>query len=135
MVVPPQTAMALAILCNVLSLQACFPSKSVPPCLFGQAHCKPWQFKTTSDRNLSTLQGSNIGADQLISAQPGLVLQEKGNLTQACIWVTTVFVDYYTCFIYVALMTDQTVELTLEAKHAFEHFAFTRDVTFKHYHG
>ncbi|KAL7462348.1 hypothetical protein ACHAXS_002729, partial [Conticribra weissflogii] len=118
--------------------------KETPPCvscLFGQAHRKPWRFKTTADGKLSTLQGSDIsqagqvvGADQLISAQPGLVPQEKGNLTRARIWAATVFVDYYTRFVYVALMADQTAESTLEAKHAFEHFASTRDVQVKHYH-
>ncbi|KAL7457785.1 hypothetical protein ACHAXS_000408, partial [Conticribra weissflogii] len=78
--------------------------------------------------------GQVVGADQLISAQPGLVPQEKGNLTRARIWAATVFVDYYTRFVYVALMADQTAESTLEAKHAFEHFASTRDVQVKHYH-
>ncbi len=70
----------------------------------------------------------------MISAQPGLIPQEKVNLTRARIWAATVFVDYYTQFIYVSLMADQTAELTLEEKHAFEHFASTWDMTVKHYH-
>ncbi len=75
-----------------------------------------------------------IGADQLISAQPGLVLQEKGTLTHDQIWAPTEFVDYFTCFVYVALMADQTAESTLKAKHAFERFAATRNVSVEHYH-
>ena len=31
-------------------------------------------------------------------------------------------------------MEDQTAELMLEAKHAFEHFASTQDMQVKHYH-
>ncbi len=81
-----------------------------------------------------TKPGQTVGIDQLVSAQPGLVPQEKGNLTRARIWAATVFVDYVTKFVYVALMTDQTAETTLEAKHAFEHFAETRQVKVEHYH-
>ncbi len=72
--------------------------------------------------------------DQLISAQPGLVPQDKGNLTRAWIWAATVFVDYFTKFVHVALMTDQTAESALKAKYQFEHLAGTRDVPIKHYH-
>jgi len=66
-----------------------------PPCvscLFGQAHKKPWRFKRTKNGTTSTLRGEKIsnpgdtvGIDQLISAQPGLVPQDKGIMTRACI--------------------------------------------------
>ncbi|KAL7464776.1 hypothetical protein ACHAXS_005110 [Conticribra weissflogii] len=115
-----------------------------PPCvscMFGQAHRKPWRYKSSIDGKVSELQGpklsragQTIGADQLVSAQPGLVPQEKGSLTRARIWAATVFVDYYTKFVHVSLMSDQTAESTLEAKHSFEHFAATRGVEIKHYH-
>ncbi len=110
-------------------------------CLFGQAHCKPWRYKSSINGKDSVLNGPNvtqpgqkIGVDQLISAQPGLVPQDKGHLTRARIWAATVFVDYFTKFVYVALMTDQTAESALKAKYSFEHLAGTRDVTVKHYH-
>ncbi|KAL7465893.1 hypothetical protein ACHAXS_006196 [Conticribra weissflogii] len=117
---------------------------SRPPCvscLFGQAHRKPWQYKSSIDGKDSVLNGPNvtqpgqkIGVDQLISAQPGLVPQDKGHLTRARIWAATVFVNYFTKFVYVALMTDQTAESALKAKYSFKHLAGTRNVTIKHYH-
>ena len=57
----------------------------------------------------------------MISAQPGSIPQEKDNLTRARIWACTVFVDYYTGYIFVALMRDITAESTLDVKKEFEH--------------
>ena len=109
--------------------------------MFGTAHRKPWRFKRTKDGTDSTLRGEKIsepgdtvGVDQLISAQPGLVPQEKGLLTRARIWAATVFVDYVTGYIHVGLMTDQSGDSTLQCKHDFEHLSATRDVSIKHYH-
>ncbi len=69
-------------------------------CLFGQAHCKPWQSKPTTDGTTSTLcsdriskAGQMIGIDHLILAQPGRVPQNKGTMTRARIWAATIFVD------------------------------------------
>jgi len=76
-----------------------------------------------------------IAVDQLISAQPGLVPQERGSMTRARIWAATIFVDFATRYVYVALMRDQSGEATLEAKAAFEHHCATRDVRPKHYRG
>ncbi len=96
---------------------------SYPPCvscMFGQAHRKPWCFKSSIDGKESVLHGpalsrlgQTISANQLISAQPDLVLQERGSLTRACIRAATVFVDYFTKYVYVSLMADQTAETTL----------------------
>ena len=115
-----------------------------PPCvscLFGQAHKRPWRFKKTKHGDASTLRGDKItkpgetiGVDQLISAQPGLVPQEKGMMTRARIWAATVFVDYVTGYIHVGLMTDQSGDQTLQCKHDFEHKCATRVVDVKHYH-
>ena len=70
----------------------------------------------------------------MISAKPGLIPQEKGNLAQARIWACTVFVDYYTGYVFVALLRDLTVESTLAAKKEFEHRCAVRGVKVKHYH-
>ena len=50
-------------------------------CMLGHAHRKPWRFKKTKHGTPLTLKpetisqpGDTIGVDQLISAQPGLVL-------------------------------------------------------------
>ncbi|KAL7454506.1 hypothetical protein ACHAXS_000333, partial [Conticribra weissflogii] len=119
-------------------------SNARPPCvscLFGQAHRKPWRYKSATEGTVSTLlgdklsnPGQTVGADQLVSAQPGLVPQEKGALTQARVWAATVFVDFYTKFVYVSLMTNQTAKSTLEAKHSFEHYSNTRAVDVRQYH-
>ncbi len=57
----------------------------------------------------------------MVSAQPGLIPQEKGHLTHGRIWACTVFVDYYSDFVYVDLMHDLTAESTLAAQREFEH--------------
>ena len=70
----------------------------------------------------------------MISAQPGLIPQEKGNLTRARIWACTVFVDYYTGYVFVAMMRDLTAESTLAAKKEFEHRCAVRGVKVEHYY-
>ena len=70
----------------------------------------------------------------MIYAQLGLIPQEKGNLTQARIWACTLFVDYYTGYVFVALMRDLTAESTLAAKKELEHRCAVRGVKVKHYH-
>ena len=110
----------------------------LPPCVscqFGKAHRKPWRSKTSKSGKLSTLRGPDplepgemIAVDQLISAQPGLVPQELGSMTRSRIWAATIFVDFATRYVYVALMRDQSGEATLEAKAAFEHHCATPEV-------
>ena len=70
----------------------------------------------------------------MVSAQPGIVPQEKGAMTRARIWGATIFVDYATKFIKVHLMQNATGEATLEAKNSFEQACASRGVTPKHYH-
>ena len=70
----------------------------------------------------------------MISAQPGLIPQEKGNRTRARIWACTVFMYYYTVYVFVALMRDLTAELMIAAKKEFEHRCAVRGVKVEHYH-
>ncbi len=115
-----------------------------PPCiscLFGQAHRKPWWYKSSVDGKESVLcgnfidqPGQKVGVNQLISEQPGLAPQDKWNSTCALIWASTIFVDDFTKLVHVALMTNPTVESALKAKYEFEHLAGTRDIPIKHYH-
>ena len=72
--------------------------------------------------------GEEVGTDQIVSAQPGLVPQEKGHLTRARIWGATVFVDYLSSKVKVHLMQDASSESTLEAKNAFERDLMSHDV-------
>ena len=73
----------------------------LPPCvsyLFGQAHCRPWRHKSSTTSTDCVLRsaditkpGQRVGTDQIVSAQPGLFPQEKGQMTRARIWGATVF--------------------------------------------
>ena len=105
------------------------------------AHKKPWRTKKTKSGSVSSLRdedlkkpGGVVGVDHLISAQPGLVPQAKGSLTRARIWAATIFIDYATGFVHVGLMSDESGDLTLEAKHNFEHLCATRGIKVKAYH-
>ncbi len=59
--------------------------------------------------------------DQLVLAQPGLIPQMAGFLTNLRIWGATVFVDHFSDYVYVALMQDLCLDKTLLAKLAFKH--------------
>ena len=78
--------------------------------------------------------GSTVGVDQMISAQPGLVPQEKGKLTRTRIWGATIFVDYTMKWIKVCLLKSTTGDTTLEAKEAFEEECHVRDVKPRNFH-
>ena len=91
--------------------------------MFGAQHRINWQTKTSKHGKKLELRkedltklGQCVGVDQMISAQPGLIPQEKVNLTRARIWACTVFVDYYTGYVFVALMRYLTADSTLAAK-------------------
>ena len=121
-----------------LKLKDNFPS--CVSCQFGEPHRHPWCTKGSASGSLSILRGpaplepgEMVAGDQLISAQPDLVPKECGVVTWARILVATVFVDYATRYIHLALMRDQTNQATLEAKEAFEHFSSTCNVCPRHY--
>jgi hypothetical protein len=56
----------------------------------------------------------------MVSAQPGLIPQLAGFLTNLRIWGATIFVDHYSDYVFVALMGDLTLDETLLAKSSFE---------------
>ena len=95
-------------------------------CLFGQAHCCPWRHKSSTTSADGVLRSAyinkpwqRVGTDQIVSAQPGLVPQEKGQMTRDRIWGATVFVDYASRWVKVHLMQDATGDSTPEAKNSF----------------
>ena len=75
-----------------------------PPCascMFGAQHRTNWLTKSSKHGKKSKLRkedltkpGKCVGVDWMISAQPGLIPQEKCSLTQARMWACTVFVEY-----------------------------------------
>jgi hypothetical protein len=78
--------------------------------------------------------GHCVAVDQIVSAQPGLVPQDKGQMTRARIWGCTVFFDYATSYIHVVLMRDLIIESTLAAKQEFEDKCAEKGVKVEHYH-
>ena len=134
---------------------------AMPPCvscMFGKAHRRPWRGKRSAIGNNDNITGGRrgkrqlvnhggvlrgptlsqpgeeVGTDQIVSAQPGLVPQEKGKLTRARIWGATVFIDYFSSKVKVHLMQDASGESTNAAKNAFERDSMSHDVQIKHYH-
>ena len=99
-------------------------------CIFGTAHCKPWRSKGSKgliQKESDNAPGKCVSMDQLVSAQPGLIPQMAGFfLTNLRIWGAMVFANYYSDYVYVALMWDLTLDKTLLAKTTFERHANER---------
>ena len=105
-------------------------------CIFGMAHCKPWRSKGSKGsirKESDNAPGKCVSMDQLVSAQPGLILQMSGFLTNMRIWGATVFVDHFSDYVYVALMQDLSLDETLLAKSSFERQANDGGVSIESY--
>ena len=107
-------------------------------CIFGTAHRKPWRTKSKKynpiRRPEDDAPGKRISTDQLVSAQPGLIPQMSGFLTNLRIVGATVFVDHFSNHVFVCLMKDLTLAETLLAKEAYERFLNSVGVSAKAYH-
>ena len=107
-------------------------------CIFGTAHKKPWRTKSKKynpiRRPEDDAPGKRISTDQLVSAQPGLIPQMSGFLTNQRIVGATVFVDHFSNHVFVYLMKDLTLAETLLAKDAYERFLNSVGVSAKAYH-
>jgi hypothetical protein len=105
-------------------------------CMFGTAHRKPWRSKGEKGsirKPTDNAPGKCISMDQMISAQPGLIPQMAGFLTNLRIWGATIFVDHFSDYVFVALMRDLTLDETLLAKASFERHANEGGVTIDSY--
>ncbi len=107
-------------------------------CLFGSAHKQPWRTKSKQKHPIRKLTddapGKQASLNQMVSAQPGLIPQMSGHLTNLCITGATVFVYHFSDHVYVYLMRDLTLEETLLAKHAYERFLAALGVDSRAYH-
>ena len=104
--------------------------------IFGTAHCKPWRSKGSKGsirKESNNAPGKCVSMDQLVSAQPGLIPQMAGFLTNLRIWGATVFVNHFSDYVYIALMQDLGLDKTLLAKSAFEHHANEGGVSISSY--
>ncbi len=70
----------------------------------------------------------------MVSAQPGLITQMSGCITNLRIIAATIFIDHFSDHVYVYLMKYLTLSETLLAKHAYEHFLALLGVESKAYH-
>ncbi len=105
-------------------------------CMFGTAHRKPWRSKGEKSlirKETDDAPGKCVSIDQMISAQPGLIPQMAGFLTNCRIWAATIFVNHYSDYVYVSLMRDLTLDKTLLAKSSFEQHANEGGVTIDSY--
>ena len=75
-----------------------------------------------------------MSVDQLVSPTAGFVPTHRGKPTLARYLGATVFVDHFSDFTYIHLMTEMNAEETVQAKLAFERECATHGVTVKHYH-
>jgi hypothetical protein len=72
--------------------------------------------------------------EKLVSAQPGLIPQMSGSLTNLRIMGARVIVDHYSDHTYIYLMRELTLVETLMAKHAYEEFLALMGIKSKAYH-
>ncbi|KAI2494580.1 hypothetical protein MHU86_19950 [Fragilaria crotonensis] len=105
-------------------------------CLFGKATKRAWRNKGHAP-TLEPAQapGDIVSMDQLESSTPGLVAQSKGKSTNKRFTCATVFVDHYSRLSFVHMQETNNAIETLAAKHAFERYALSHNVTVKRYHG
>ena len=75
-----------------------------------------------------------MSVDCLTSADPGLIAQMAGGLTNARYLHVCVFVDHYSDLSYVHLLKSQSGEEVLEAKEAFEAYSSSFGIDIQHYH-
>ncbi|CAJ1954061.1 unnamed protein product [Cylindrotheca closterium] len=107
-----------------------------PGCACGKAHRKPWRYKGTNKRQIkpATHPGQVISVDKLASPTPGFVPTHRGTLTTMRYTGATVFVDHFSDFTYIHLMTEMNAETAVLAKLAFKRECATHGVPVRHYH-
>ena len=108
-----------------------------PGCAYGKAHRRQTRHKGTPNFASilpATAPGQVVSVDQLISPTPGFVPCQRGIPTTKRYLGATVFVDHFSNFTYVHLMTEMDAAETVRAKESFERLTSSYDVTVRHYH-
>ncbi len=83
---------------------------------------------------MATKPGQIVSVDQMISMQVGFIAQLKGGLSKKRYTAATVFTDHYSRLQYIHLMTRLTLQETVNAKQAFEHFTEQHGMQILHCH-
>ena len=105
--------------------------------MYGKAHRKPYRAKGKQNKkqlHKATRAGEVVSVDQLESTVPGFVPVSKGKPTNQRYVGATVFVDHFSDFTYIHLMTKLNAEETVKAKQEFERVAESYGVRIRHYH-
>ena len=124
--------------CGIISKDlATIHPPTCPGCAYGKARKRQSRYKGIQNRK-KIRQGASPGAvvsiDQLISPTPGFVPIHRGLPTTKRYVGATIFVDHYSDFTYVHLMTEMTAAATVAAKEAFERLSASHNVRIHHYH-
>ena len=89
-------------------------------CQFGMGHKSSSKVKESSYKPIRKEDHDAprkcVSTDQLISAQPGLVLQTGGSLTRDRIWMANIVVDHYTDIHKAVLLRSPSTEETVAVK-------------------
>ena len=106
-------------------------------CMYSKATKKPWRTRAPPTGETVppvTAPGTVVSVDQLESSTPGFIGQLKGWLTRQRYMCATVFVDQYSDLTFVYLQRSTNADETLDAKEAFERYAYQHGVKILHYH-
>ena len=106
-------------------------------CLYAKATKKPWRTRappTEMEVPPVNSPGAVVSVDQLESSTPGFIGQLKGWLTRQRYSCATIFVDQYSDLTFVYLQRSTNADETLDAKEAFERYAYQHGVKIRHYH-
>ena len=126
---------ALAILGEIPKRLAHVKPPLCAGCAFGTMTKIPWRTKgDTSSIFTATMPGQCVSVDHMESTQVGFFAQLKGILTRRRYRAATVFVDHFSGYKYVHLMSHLSSDETIAAKVAFERHASELGVSILHYH-
>jgi hypothetical protein len=104
-------------------------------CAFGAMTRVPWKNREATRTVVkATKPGQCVSVDQMISTQVGFYAQLKGRLTKQQYRGATIFVDHFSGYKYMHLMTHLLSEETVASKHSFERHASELGVAILHYH-
>jgi hypothetical protein len=104
-------------------------------CAFGAMTRVPWRNnETTRTVFKATKPGQCVSVDQMISTQVGFYAQLKGSLTKQQYRGATIFVDHFSGYKYIHLMTRLSSEETVAAQRAFKQNESELVVVILHYH-
>ena len=108
-----------------------------PGCAYGKARRRQSRYKGIQNKKQirqGTSPGAVVSIDQLVSPTPGFVPIHRGLPTKKRYIGANIFVDDYSDFTYVHLMTEMTVVSTVAANEAVERLSASHNVRIRHYH-